>query len=109
MKFLNKLILQSDKSNKYKHHIPGNIVMYIGNDGIKFYAILAREKHDMINTAMVANPKLEISPRATTRSFHMSSVNVLNVDEWICIQSEFIELLCETADDRLQRFIDTNK
>lgn len=121
-RYLDELCLNSNRDNKWQHHVPGNIVLYKGKDGLKYYMILAREdcvqpatqyygdyEYVKLTTAMVANPFLDINARAQKREFTADSVRVLNINEWPRVQAEFMNQMIQVGRERLAKFQSTNK
>ena len=124
--FIQNISKNSDRDNDYAAHQVGEIVGYRGKDGIKYYVILERTEfkpsqqeidhalqynyvvpklHVKLVTAMVANPFLEIHGRVQKRDFGAASVFVVNFDEWMQIQQDFMEAMKEAANERVTKFL----
>lgn len=87
---------------------PGDIVMYSGNDGYKFYVVLSRSGDHCI-CSMVSNPDWQVGPRALTRNLHVYYLTVIDPATWLQWQTEFVTSLLESANERFSTFQNTNK
>lgn len=116
--FYTKLTKDSKFSDHFPQHQVGATVMYKGNDGIKYYAIVGRKEVPLdpasqryytnvqynvyLELRLLSNPHLEVGMRKPTRTMSAGAVQVIETGSWLTVQEQFIKALRSATKEAVQ-------
>lgn len=88
-----KMALESTPENDYKHHQVGQLGVYSGRDGLKFYVIASvdKTKHNALKCHLVSNPSLDVTVRKATRDMTFWEFKPITEQSYLDFQTKFMQ------------------